>query len=62
MIPDYVLCADCETPCYVFEWKEGKVVEAVCEACGNEDPATFMTEDEFDSYASDVGWRGTKIR
>lgn len=57
MIPDYLLCADCETPCYVFEWQEGKAVEALCEVCGNDDATTFMTEDEFDSYASDNDWR-----
>lgn len=57
MIPDYVLCADCEAPCYVFEWKDGKVTEAICEVCGNQDPATFMTEEEFDSFATDTDWR-----
>lgn len=51
MSPDYVLCVECESPCYVFEWKDGEVTEGFCEGCGNEDPAHFLTEDDYDSYA-----------
>lgn len=50
--PDYMICVDCETPCYVFEWKDGVVVEALCEACGNDDPDEFLTEDEFEALAT----------
>lgn len=57
MIPEYLICADCESPCYVFEWEEEKVVEASCEVCGNEDATTFLTEDEFDAFTSDRDWR-----
>ncbi len=57
MIPEYVICADCESPCYTFEWQEEKVAEAVCNVCGNEDAATFLTEDEFDAFSSDSDWR-----
>lgn len=56
MIPDYLLCADCETPCYVFEWKEGEVTEALCEICGNEDESTFLTEEEYEAYATSGAW------
>jgi hypothetical protein len=35
--PDYVVCVDCETPCYVFEWEEGKLRDALCQSCGNDD-------------------------
>lgn len=57
MTPEYLICADCESPCYTFEWQEDRVVEAACGVCGNEDPNTFMTEDEFDAFSSDSDWR-----
>ncbi len=56
MIPDYVICLECESPVYVFEWEDGKVVEAVCTVCGNEDPETFATEDQMEALASDRRW------
>ena len=54
MTPDYLLCLECETPCYVFEWKDGKTTDAVCEMCGNTDPAQFATEEEYEALASDT--------
>jgi len=54
--PDYLLCCDCETPCYIFEWKEGTVKEAVCEVCGNEDEMTFLSEEEYEAYAYSGNW------
>lgn len=57
MTPDYLICADCESPCYAFEWQEERVLEAACPVCGNEDAASFLTEDEFDAFASDSDWR-----
>ena len=23
--PEYLICLECETPCYVFEWEDGKI-------------------------------------
>ena len=46
--PEYMICIECESPCYVFEWKGDKITEAVCETCGNEDPDQFVTEDEYE--------------
>jgi translation initiation factor 2 beta subunit (eIF-2beta)/eIF-5 len=46
--PDYLICLECETPTYVFEWQEGRVLEAQCLVCGNDDPATFATEEELE--------------
>ena len=46
--PEYLVCLECESPCYVFEWKEGDVKEALCEACGNEDPDDFMSPGELE--------------
>lgn len=50
--PDYLICVECETPCYNFEWKEGRATEALCEACGNEEPDQFVTEDEWEALTS----------
>lgn len=51
MTPDYVICVECETPCYVFEWQDERVREAFCEACGNDDPELFLTEAEYEDLA-----------
>ncbi len=53
MSPDYLVCIECETPCYTFEWEEETVREAVCEACGNDDPERFATPDEFDAMTGE---------
>ncbi len=58
--PDYLICLECETPTYIFEWVEGRVVEAVCAVCGNEDPAAFLSEDEYEEMAvRDEGSEGS---
>ena len=58
MIPDYLICLECESPVYVFEWSDGRAVEAVCTVCGNEDPEAFVTEDQFEALASDTRFGG----
>lgn len=50
--PDFVICMECETPVYIFEWRDGRVLEALCTACGNEDPSAFATEEEFDDMSA----------
>lgn len=54
--PDNVICCDCETPCYVFEWGDGVVTEAVCEVCGNEEEGLFLSEEEYEAYAHSDAW------
>lgn len=49
MSADYYVCVECETPCYTFETKSSKLVEAQCLVCGNEDIDTFLKEDEFEA-------------
>ncbi|NWG00580.1 MAG: hypothetical protein HXY19_06520 [Thermoanaerobaculaceae bacterium] len=49
--PDYLVCLECETPTYTFEWREGRIVEALCMACGNDDPSAFATEDDLEEMA-----------
>ena len=46
--PEYVICLECETPVYVFDWREGRILDATCHVCGNEDPAAFATEEEME--------------
>ncbi|HEV8581326.1 MAG TPA: hypothetical protein VGX68_19850 [Thermoanaerobaculia bacterium] len=46
--PDYLICLECETPCYVFEWEEDKLTEVLCQACGNDDPDQFVLPDEIE--------------
>lgn len=51
--PEWLICLDCETPCYNFEWSEGKLQEILCEACGNDDPDQFATEEEMDALSGE---------
>lgn len=47
--PEYLICLNCESPTYVFEWEEDAVVEAFCELCGNEEVDQFLSDEEFDA-------------
>ena len=49
--PEYLICLDCETPCYVFEWHDGEIKEALCEACGNDDPDQFALPEDYDEMS-----------
>lgn len=51
--PEYLICVECETPTYVFEWADGKVIEAMCPVCGNDDPASFLSEEEYEAMTVD---------
>ena len=51
--PDYLICLNCETPCYSFEWKEGRLTEVLCLVCGNEEPDEFATEDDLEALESE---------
>ena len=50
--PDFMICLDCETPCYVFEWQGEKVKEIQCLACGNDDPQQFLRPDQLEELES----------
>jgi hypothetical protein len=47
-IPEYLICLDCEAPCYDFEFQAGAITEVVCPACGNEDPEQFLSETQYE--------------
>ena len=38
---DYLICRECNTPCYIFEIDGGKVQEALCQICGNDVTGRF---------------------
>ena len=43
---DYLICRQCNSPCYVFELDKGRIKEAVCEMCGNDDILFFSLAEE----------------
>ncbi len=46
--PEFLVCVECESPTYVYEWRDGKVTEAMCEVCGNDDADTFLTQQDWE--------------
>lgn len=53
MIPDYLICLECESPVYTFEWGDEKPTEVICPICGTEDLAQFVTESEYEEMSMD---------
>lgn len=51
--PEFIVCLNCETPCYVFEWEEGEVAEALCQICGNDEADQFATEEELEAMSAE---------
>lgn len=49
---DYLICLECESPCYVFEFKAERLVEAYCEICMNDDTDLFLSEEDFDGVTA----------
>lgn len=47
--PEFLICLNCETPCYVFEWRDDQLADALCEVCGNDDPDQFAGEEEYEA-------------
>lgn len=45
---DYLVCRQCNSPCYVFEMKAGKIEEAMCMVCGNDDLLLFNIGEDDD--------------
>ena len=46
--PEYLICLECETPCYEFVFKSDRLVEATCAVCGNEEPDQFLSESQYE--------------
>jgi len=49
--PEYLICLQCETPTYQFEFERGKLIQAVCNTCGADDPSDFVTEAELEEQS-----------
>lgn len=52
--PDYLICLNCESPCYNFEWGDNGATEALCEVCGNDEVDQFVTEEDFDAIVDNT--------
>jgi len=50
--PDFIICLECESPLYTFEWDGSRVKEALCETCGNEQTSLFATEEEYEEMSA----------
>ncbi len=46
---DYLICKQCNTPCYIFETESGTIKEAQCLVCGNDDSLLFELGEEAGS-------------
>jgi transcription initiation factor IIE alpha subunit len=60
MRPEYLICLECDTPIYVFEWEEDHPVEVLCPICGNDDLEQFMNEDALEELTSAADTKGAK--
>jgi hypothetical protein len=50
--PDYLICLECETPTYLFEFGPNeKLISAICNTCGNDSVSEFMTEAELEDQS-----------
>lgn len=49
--PEFLICLECETPCYDFEWDNGKLGEVICHVCGNDEAEQFITEEDFEALS-----------
>ena len=49
--PEYLICLQCETPTYQFDYANGKLASIVCTACGNDDVSDFATEAEYEEMS-----------
>jgi hypothetical protein len=50
--PEYLICLECETPTYQFEFgPNGKLLSVMCNTCGNDSVSEFMTESELEEQS-----------
>lgn len=46
---DYLICGQCNTPCYIFEMDGSSIAEAQCLVCGNDAVNLFAIGEEAGS-------------
>ena len=51
--PDFLVCLDCETPCYTFEWKNDELAEILCAICGNDKTDQFASTEDLEAMGAD---------
>ncbi len=51
-IPEFLVCLECESPCYNFEWRLGTIKEILCLICGNEEPDDFARQEDIEAIES----------
>lgn len=51
--PEFIVCLECDSPCYTFEWAEGEIADPFCEMCGNDQADQFITEEDLEALADD---------
>lgn len=44
---DYLICKQCNSPCYIFEMDGSRISEAQCLVCGNDGALMFMIGEEM---------------
>lgn len=49
---DYLICQTCTTPSYIFEMEGGRITEAQCLVCGNDEPSQFSPGEDAGSEQS----------
>ncbi|HUP23963.1 MAG TPA: hypothetical protein VNB06_13595 [Thermoanaerobaculia bacterium] len=60
--PDFLVCLECDSPCYTFEWRNDKPYELLCGTCGNEDPDLFVRPEDVDELDMDWNRRTSRSR
>ncbi len=50
--PEFLVCLECETPCYTFEWNNSHVTEILCQVCGNDEPDDFAALEDIEAIES----------
>jgi len=54
--PDFIICLECDTPVYTFDWDATRITGGICTFCGNEKPMRFSTEEAYEEMmASEDG-------
>lgn len=46
--PEFLVCLECETPCYTFEWEDGKITDVLCTACGADKAELFALPEDVE--------------